>query len=173
MVIQVFIVIILLSRSGAPNQMFCLPTLSHCWFQVQVFAVPEFQFVSGKHVISLGVYSFLLCSLQDCYWSGKTTQGHDKSSHFMEEYCLPVSPLLILVPVPLSCSPSPPVLQQEDSSSFVRSLTTGRPKKAHRAIPSQELFSKSQESKQVFTDADQVRRQLRESALNSLSAKTR
>ena len=31
--------------------------------------------------------------LQSCYWSGKTGKSHDRSKHFMEEFCLPVSTL--------------------------------------------------------------------------------
>ena len=28
---------------------------------------------------------------QECYWSGKTAKDHDRSKHFMEEYCISVS----------------------------------------------------------------------------------
>ena len=31
-----------------------------------------------------------LSYIQDCYWSGKTSKDHDRSKHFMEEYCISV-----------------------------------------------------------------------------------
>ena len=41
---------------------------------------------SGKEV----VYKRPLLS-QECYWAGKSTKEHDRSSHYMEEYCIAVS----------------------------------------------------------------------------------
>ena len=33
---------------------------------------------------------WFICHVQDCYWSGKTAKDHDRSTHFMEEYCISV-----------------------------------------------------------------------------------
>ena len=53
---------------------------------------------SGKEV----VYKRPLLS-QECYWAGKSTKEHDRSSHYMEEYCIAVSlycckcPIIVLL----------------------------------------------------------------------------
>ena len=112
--------------------------------------VSELEHVPGVCALLVNVLQLFPTLLQQCYWSGKTARGHDRNTHFMEEYCIPVreSPSAII-----TTSVNRSLHQHEDKTTFLQSMTPSKPGRQRRPHlsdpPSRALGTQQQYRRQI------------------------